>query len=222
MVSLEKFEIKGHEGAVVPNTFYKHRENHKHLAILLPGMGYTCQMPLLYYTTGLLLEQEANVFRVEYNYSQNEKFLNLPYEEKEKWLLEDVQAALQTIFGAQEYEKVTLIGKSLGTLAMAHLLRQHEKLQQADAVWLTPLFQDEEVVDMMVQCHQRSLYVTGTVDSCYVKENLEKVRNSTKGEQLAIKNADHSLEIKGNILDSARVMEKVLATTKAFLNLKSV
>jgi hypothetical protein len=68
-------------------------------------MGYTCQMPLLHYTTGLLLEQEANVFRVEYHYSQNDKFLNLPYEEKEKWLLADVRAALQAVFEEQEGHK---------------------------------------------------------------------------------------------------------------------
>jgi hypothetical protein len=58
MYSVEKFEISGHEGLKVPNSYIKHKENHKHLAILLPGMGYTCQMPLLHYTTGLLLDKK--------------------------------------------------------------------------------------------------------------------------------------------------------------------
>jgi predicted alpha/beta-hydrolase family hydrolase len=217
MYSQEKFKIRGHNSLEVPNTFLKHKENHEHLAILLPGMGYTCRMPLLHYTTGLLVEHKANVFRVEYNYSQNEKFLNLPYEEKEKWLLKDVHAALQAIFKEQEFERVTLIGKSFGTLAMAHLLQKHEKLQQADAIWLTPLYQEEKVVDMMLQCQQRSLYITGTADSCYVKENVEKVIQSTNGEKLIIENADHSLEIPDNVLKSVGVMDKVLSTINKFL-----
>jgi alpha/beta superfamily hydrolase len=126
------------------------------------------------------------------------------------------------VFGRADFEKVTLIGKSLGTMVMAHLLREHEEFQDADAIWLTPLFHDEEVVKMMLQCKQRSLYVAGTADSCYVKENVERVIKSMNGEQQIIENADHSLEIAGNVLESVRVMEKVLEATKAFLSLKTL
>jgi hypothetical protein len=217
MYSLESFHIQGYDKKEIPNSFYKHKENHKHLAVLLPGMGYTCQMPLLYYPLRLLLEQDANVFRVEYNYSQNEKFKNLSSSERENWLLTDVQTALDAVFKDEEYEKVSVIGKSLGTKAMGYLLNQYDKLKEADAIWLTPLFHDEVLVDKILQCKQRSLFITGTADPCYVEDNVTKILKVTKGDSLIIENADHSLEIENNILDSIEVMNKVLTIIQRFL-----
>lgn len=217
MYSLESFHIKGYDQKEIANSLVKHKENHKHLAVLLPGMGYTCQMPLLYYPLRLLIENEANVYKVEYNYSQNEKFKNVSSSEREEWLLTDVQTALDAVFKDEEYEKVTVIGKSLGTKAMGHVLNQYDKLKDADAVWLTPLFHDEALVDKILQCKQRSLFITGTVDPCYVEHNLTKILEATKGRSLVIENANHSLEIVDNIFESLELMNKVLTAFNNFL-----
>lgn len=218
MYSLDKFLIKGYKQLEVPNTFYKHKENHKHLAVLLPGMGYTCQMPLMYYTTRLLLEQEINVFQVEYDYSHNETFTSLPFEKQKEWLLTDVRAGLNAIFDYQVYEKVTIIGKSLGTLAMGHLLPHYQQLKKADAIWLTPLFHNEKLVKEILECPQRSLFITGSADSCYVEENATRILQETESELLLIENGNHSLEIKDNIFSSIEAMSKVLTGIKQFLN----
>jgi hypothetical protein len=49
MHSIQTLEIMGYRDERVPNTFFRNDEGTEQLAIILPGMGYTCHMPLLYY-----------------------------------------------------------------------------------------------------------------------------------------------------------------------------
>jgi hypothetical protein len=46
----------------VPNTFFHQEINNGHLALILPGLNYTCDMPLLYYATQIMLEAALMAF----------------------------------------------------------------------------------------------------------------------------------------------------------------
>jgi len=52
------------------NTFFWQEENTDHLALILPGLNYTCDMPLLYYTAQFLIADGADVLQVKYDYTQ--------------------------------------------------------------------------------------------------------------------------------------------------------
>ena len=57
MYSTETISILGYHDEPVPHTFFKQDATTDHLAIILPGRGYTAQMPLLFYPITLLLDQ---------------------------------------------------------------------------------------------------------------------------------------------------------------------
>jgi hypothetical protein len=51
-------DIAGYERATVPNTFIRQQDETARAALILPGLGYTAQMPLLFYVAELLLAQQ--------------------------------------------------------------------------------------------------------------------------------------------------------------------
>ena len=60
MYTYNTLSITGYEGKPVSNTFMRQRDATSHAAIILPGLGYTAQMPLLFYTGNHLLARNAN------------------------------------------------------------------------------------------------------------------------------------------------------------------
>lgn len=143
MYSVNTLEISGYRNQPVPNTFFKQDEETRQVAILLPGWEHTCHMPLLYYPARLLLALGADVLQVEYAYNLRTDFQALPNSERLQWLFTDA-AACSAALTQYTYEQVTLIGKSIGTLAMGHLLTTEPRLAQA--VWLTPLLRNDRLL----------------------------------------------------------------------------
>src|SRR5688500_6307733 len=176
---VETLDIKGHRAEPVPNTFFKQAAGSEHLVLILPGMGYTCQMPLLYYSEKLLLSMGADVLLIEYEYSHRQDFKDAPSDERERWLVADVEAAYRAAVGQGDYKRVTVIGKSIGTIAMGHLLTDEDKLSQAQAVWLTPTLRYGEVARQIRNFSGRSLLVIGSADSHYDPDILAEIGKAT-------------------------------------------
>jgi len=61
MVPSRQIEIRGYRGEAVPHRFFEQEGGADHLAVILPGRGYTAQMPLLFYPVELLLARGADV-----------------------------------------------------------------------------------------------------------------------------------------------------------------
>jgi len=217
MYSTETLKIEGYRNEPIPNTLFCQDIDTDHLAILLPGTRYSCNMPLLYYSRHLLLFLGADVLLVEYEYNCRPDFLNLPEAERVHWFLSDVTAACKMVSSQRPYQKVTLIGKSLGTVAMSHLLTSDNMFEKAKAVWLTPVFSNERFRKQIQQCPQQSLFVIGTADPHYDPKYLARFKADTKREILVIDGADHSLEIEDNLFLCLQVMERTMLAIKNFL-----
>ncbi len=122
MATTTVLDIAGHRGLPVPNRFLRPRGAIDHLVVLLPGSGYGCDMPLFYYAENRALEVGADVLRVEYAHNRMPEFRAAPEPERGQWLAADADTALGAALAQRPYRGVTLVGKSLGTAAMAHLL----------------------------------------------------------------------------------------------------
>src|SRR2546423_11841540 len=92
MYAATTLAIPGSRDEPVPHTFLPQDQAARHVAILLPGIGYTCDMPLLYYPARLLLARGADVLRVEYAYHQREDFKTATMDEQGRWVVADVTA----------------------------------------------------------------------------------------------------------------------------------
>lgn len=210
-------KIAGYRDELVPNTFFHQNGETDHLAMLFPGIGYTCQMPLLYYQTGLFLwSLGADVLWVEYAYNRAD-FQSMPDSEQKNWFNADVTASCKAGLEQRAYSKVTLSGKSLGTLALGHLLTLEPALSHAQAIWLTPLLKDEELRGEIRKARQRSLLLIGTKDAHYDAASLEELKTLPHVRTVVLGGADHSLEVEGNLPNSIRLMNQVIQEIQRFV-----
>ncbi len=217
MATSTTLTIQGYRDEPVPNRFQRPEGEIDHLAVLLPGYGYTLDMPLFYYAENLLLERGWDVLRVEYAYNTRPEFQTLPKPERDRWLLADTTAAWRAGQGQRTYERVVLIGKSLGTRAMGHLLTMPDPYPNVGAVWLTPLLGEERLRQQIQQYGGPSLFVIGTADSHFDPVALETMQVATIGEAVVVRNADHGMDIPGDPIASVRAVERVVEALGRFL-----
>ena len=217
MATSTTLTIQGYRDEPVPNRFQRPEGAIDQLAMLLPGYGYTLDMPLFYYAEKLLLERRWDVLRVKYTYNTRPEFQTLPKPERDRWLLADTTAAWDAGLGQRTYERVVLIGKSLGTRAMGHLLTTADPHPNVGAVWLTPLLGEERLRQQIQQYGGPSLFVIGTADPHFDPAVLEKMQVETIGEAVVVRNADHGMDIPGDPIASVRAVERVVEALGRFL-----
>lgn len=212
---LSSLDVVGYKDKPVPNTFIARPRPTRHLGIVLPGYRYPVEMPPLHYAGRLLLEGGADLLRVEYAYYRTD-FMKLAESEQDRWMSEDVFAACQAALSRGSYEKITLVGKSMGTLAMGQLLAD-PAFQKADCVWLTPLLTVERLRLRIEKLHPPSLFVIGTADRFYKPEVLKHLEHVTGGRSLVLEGVNHALEIAGDIPKSLTVLDQIVRALQEFL-----
>ena len=215
-VSLNSLDVVGYNNQHVPTTFITQATPTQHLGIVLPGYRYSVEMAPLYYAARILLEQGADVLRIEYAYYQSD-FMKQPESEQDKWISSDVFAACNSVLSRHSYEKITLIGKSLGTIAMGHLLAD-SRFQKGTCVWETPLLTVEWLRARIEQIHPRSLFIVGTADKFYKPDILKYLELLTQGQSVVIEGANHGLEIPGDIPKSLMALNQMVQALQEFLN----
>lgn len=214
-LNISSLDVVGYKNQQVPNTFIAQPNPTKHLGIILPGYRYPADMPPLHYSGRVLLDQGADLLRVDYAYYRT-SFMEQPESEQDQWISGDVFAACNAGLSHRLYEKITLVGKSLGTIAMGHLLGD-PRFQQADCVWLTPLLTVDWLCSRIEQMHPRSLFIIGTADQFYKPDILEHLENITKGHASVIEGANHALEIPGDIQKSLMALNQIVQALQKFL-----
>lgn len=223
MVAITSIDIKGHRDDPVPNTLYRQEggddespSRPRRLAIVLPGLGYTVHMPVLWYPRRLCLALGMDVLTVEYAYMERPEFS--PWgAEQDEWLLADVRAAYGAALQGQPYDDVVLIGKSLGTLGMGALIESEDLLQHDRAIWLTPLIGRDLLRKQIRRWKGRSLFIIGTDDPHYRADWVAEICSSDRGEVLVLDRADHALEVPGDVARSVEYMQRQVRTIAAFL-----
>lgn len=218
MTSSVRLDIRGFAGEAVPNQFIKQESEADRLAILLPGMGYSCDMPLFYYAQNVLEERGADVLRVEYAYGHRPDVQGRSAEDQRRRLLENAGAAYRAGLDQRRYRQLTLIGKSIGTLAMGRLLGETAR-PDADlsAVWLTPLIRNETLLAQMKTCQVRSLIAIGGGDPHFDPALLRELRSAMSAELVIVDEADHGLDIPCDVAGSIAAVASVIAALERFL-----
>lgn len=180
------------------------------LCIILPGIGYTLDRPLLDYSKKLCIEMGYDVLPIEYGFQvsraqfDREKFNTI------------VDESMQLLKMAQlpRYKTVIFIGKSIGTVLQRIL---QEKLCDEGLsfkfinIYLTPV---DKTVELGI-C-RNSLVFTGTSDPLISRESVCVIKNIDKINLIEIEGADHSLNIKNDIVKSADILLEVIKCEKEY------
>ncbi|MCR5032943.1 MAG: alpha/beta hydrolase [Lachnospiraceae bacterium] len=182
--------------------------NEKKLAVILPGIGYHKDKPLLYYAAKLAEKLGYKVIFVEYH--------DLP--EKVKGNREKMIAAFDLAFAQtreylksedySRYEDVVFIGKSIGTAVESAYVKQYDV--PARQIWYTPV---------------EATFSKGSKDVLAFIGDADPWSDVAKVKQMAAEQGiklhsyeacNHSLECE-DILKNIRILQDVMEKTAAFL-----
>ena len=173
----------------------QHEGDPSRCAVLLPGIRYFSQAPLLWFAREAAQADGWSVVEVDERAPGDQE----PFE----WMRGQAQRALEAASGA---ELVVVMGKSLGSVAVP--------MVSGPAVWLTPLLNQPEIVDALASATAPTLLVGSTADPTWSEGTLP---DHSALEVLELDGLDHSLQVSGDPLASLDVLRDVTARVGAFL-----
>ncbi|MFN2299397.1 MAG: hypothetical protein ACK2UB_11145 [Anaerolineales bacterium] len=208
-------DVVGYNRLPVPVSIVLQPEATDHLGVILPGYRHTVDMPDLHYAGRVLIGKGADVLRVEYAYPKTD-FMKRSQQEQSDWLAADVRAACAAGLARREYRKITLIGKSLGTLAMCHLL-EDKRFSAAKCVWSTPILASAWLCGQIRKHRPPSLFIIGTADHFYRPDVLQELTDATKGRALVLEKVHHGMEIEGDIAGTLAALRRFTDALETFI-----
>jgi dienelactone hydrolase len=216
---ITSISITGYAGRPVPNLFFRQAQAANTLGVILPGLRYTCDMPLLYYAAQLLLQRKGDVLQLHTNYTGLEYQRAAPSEQA-RWLAEDALSAVQAGKAQRAYQRLVLVGKSIGTLALAYLVNAPLGAE-ASAIWLTPLLHQAQLVEAALRAKGPALFICGSGDPTYDAAAFQRLAKRQNATGLLIEAANHSLEIPGDLFRSLQMINHVVHGMADFLEASS-
>jgi hypothetical protein len=183
-----------------PGEAVLHEEDPERCVVLLPGVRYFSQAPLLWFAREVAQARGWSVLEL----SERAPSAREPFE----WMRERARQAIDAA-GASA-ETVVVVGKSLASAA-APLVSE----RGLPAVWLTPLLNRPEVVEALSAVSAPTLAVGSQADPTWgdgAKPRADAL------ELLELGGLDHSLQVEGEPLRSLDVLREVSARIGAFLD----
>ncbi len=206
-------------GEPVANRFFRQPGNPKELGLVLPGLNYSCDMPLLYFATSLFIQLGCNVLQIRADYARPD-FQALPKLEQAQRLGADATAALQACLAYKEegtsYEQIYLLGKSIGTISMAFVLSAYADLP-LKPIWLTPLLRQPMLVEAALHWKGPALWIACSADHTFDASAWEQVAQAQNQHQLLVDQANHRLEISGDLMNTLRIQQEILEAIQEFV-----
>lgn len=207
---MERVELEGHEG----RRFFLVVEGEPQAqpaALVFPGLRYSPARPLLHYTCKLLRTRGWAVVQAWYDYDRPE-FLSAHEKKRHSWITADATAVWE--WARVHTKPGLLVGKSIGTLAMA-FLRGLEAEAATAKVWLTPLLRADNVQHAILQDRARALLVAGGADPATPPDLLKSLQRPGL-HTLVLPGAGHGLEV-AEALPSLDLLRDYIQSLDAFL-----
>jgi hypothetical protein len=181
-----------------PGEALLHEGDPARCAVILPGVRYFSQAPLLWFAREAAQAAGWSVLELSERAPADQE----PFE----WMRERAASALDS---ASDAGTVAVIGKSLGSAA-APLVAE----RGLPAVWLTPLLVRPDVVEALSSSTAPALLVGSAADPTW--SGGEQPGDGSV-EVLEFEGLDHSLQVEGDPLASLDVLRQVTERVGAFL-----
>jgi hypothetical protein len=169
------------------------------VALLIPGRGYTPDMPLLHFARAVLGRHGWTTQQLWWS-------THPPADTDacSAWVNVQVAAALDR----ESAQSLLLVGKSLGTLAVTVAAER-----ELPAMWLTPLLNEPWLVEQLRRTAAPTLLIGGTADGSWIPTIVRSLQHS----YLELDGADHALETHDDPVNSAELLSRVTAAMDAFV-----
>jgi hypothetical protein len=174
----------------------RHEGDASRCAVILPGVRYFSQAPLLWFAREAAQAGGWSVVEVDERAPGDAE----PFE----WMRSQAERALEAASGA---ERVVVIGKSLGSAAAP--------LVDGPAAWLTPLLNRPEIVAALASTRSPTLLVGSPADPTWGDGT---VPGNPALEVLELPGLDHSLQVPGDPAASLDVLRTVTVRLAAFFS----
>lgn len=198
MPNLKQLNIPAANGGSLLNQFWPSEHPKNWLAILLPGLNYTHDMPLMFFTRSLLMRRGIDVLNLTPD-THSDSFQTASQQSQLDWLKEDVISGLGVGLSQGNYQGVILAGKSVGSLAIAGGIKQAEAILPTILLWITPLFKWDVVINGALQAAGPQLFLCGSADPTFVPDALGKILTEKPLATAYIApGANHILEVEGD------------------------
>jgi hypothetical protein len=173
----------------------RHEGDPDRCAVILPGIRYFSQAPLLWFAREEAQAHGWSVVEVDERAPAGED----PF----GWMLGQAERALDAARGAAT---VAVIGKSLGSVAAT--------IWSGPAVWLTPLLDREEIVEALGATRAPTLLVGSPDDPTWSGGTLP---DNPALDVLELPGLDHSLQVSGSPSSSLDVLRTVAERVSSWL-----
>jgi hypothetical protein len=173
----------------------RHEGDSDRCAVILPGIRYFTQAPLLWFAREVAQAHGWSVVEVDERAPADEEPFN--------WMRGQAERAIAEASGA---DTVVVVGKSLGSIAAT--------MWSGPAVWLTPLLIRPEIVHALRNASAPRLLV-GSPDDPTWNGGIET--GDPTLEVLEIARLDHSLQVSGDPMASLDALRDVTARVSSFL-----
>ncbi len=158
----------------------------KKLAVIFPGIGYTCDKPLLYYSIRLAKGKGYEVVTVDYKgFPPKVKGDTQKMEESLRIAKEQTVEILKQQKW-DEYDEIVFISKSIGTVAASWFAKEHKL--SVKSIFMTPLTETYQYADLpAIAFHGSQDPWADTEEICRLSKEKEIPLYLTEG-------GNHSLE----------------------------
>jgi hypothetical protein len=173
----------------------QHEGDPSRCAVLLPGIRYFSQAPLLWFAREAAQAGGWSVVEVDERAPDDQE----PF----AWMRGQAERALEAAKGAST---TVVIGKSLGSIAAT--------MVDGPAVWLTPLLNRPEIVEALGSASAPTLLVGSPADPTWGDGT---VPGNPALEVLELPGLDHSLQVSGDLPASFHALRTVTDRVSAFL-----
>lgn len=178
------------------------------LAVLFPGVGYTHDKPLMYYSRKIAMDNGYETMCISYtglpdnikgNAEKKKQALSIAYEQACEQL-KDVDFS--------KYEEVIIIGKSIGSVVAAKY--QEEHINSARLILYTPV---EATFRFSIN---DAVAFIGDSDSWSDLETVKALAGKENVPLHIYAGCNHSLEVSGSVSDNLEILKDVMDKTAEY------
>ena len=187
------------------------------LAVVIAGFGYSLDQPHLYYLIKSLTSSGADVLGLDYSYAADPEFMGLPEAEQDLRFEEDNRQVIPYVENrGADYDRVVLIGKSLGTSVARRFFPLDVLREKRRFVFLTPGTEWSGMIPEIAGMSEEFLIIGSLEDRHFTAGNREPLRGSSRIKMLEFTKGNHSLET-GDLRKDLEITATVVESIRDFV-----